>query len=267
MQRVSAIIVLVLAAVVTLGSVGCVDEAKYNAVLLRNREQEKLLQEKEAELATLSERVDALQARATDAQRMLQEKDDHLASVMQERDEVRKAFDELKEAYIKLAGRPWGGGGVLPEEVALSIQQLADQYPNLFEFDAATGRLRFASDITFDFASIQVKATARTAISKLGQILASDAAKAVKANIAGHTDSVPVAKPATKAMLKNLGKAASNVGLSEARAEAVADILTTSGVAATRITTKGAGASQPIADNNSKAGQAKNRRVEIFLST
>jgi len=267
MQRFSAVIVTVAAAMLALGSIGCVDEAKYNAVLLRNREQEKLLQEKEAEIARLGERVQALQSRAEDAQRLLQEKEDHLSSVMQERDEVRKAFDELKEAYTKLAGRTWGGGGKLPEEVALSIQQLADQYPELFQFDAATGRLRFASDITFDFASIQVKPNARTALTKLGAILASDAAKAVKASIVGHTDSVPVAKAATKAMLQNLGKAPSNQGLSEARAEAVADVLTAAGVPAARITTKGVGASQPLVSNDSQDGRAKNRRVEIYLST
>jgi outer membrane protein OmpA-like peptidoglycan-associated protein len=267
MQRFSAVIVMVVAAVLALGSIGCVDEAKYNAVLLRNREQEKLLQEKEAEIARLQERVQALGARAEDAQRLLQEKEDHLSSVMQERDEVRKAFDALQEAYKKLAGRSWGGGGKLPEEVALSIQQLADQYPELFQFDAATGRLRFASDITFDLGSIQVKPNARTALSKLGAILASDAAKTVKARIIGHTDTVPVAKAATKAMLQNLGKAASNQGLSEARAEAVADILTAAGVPAARITTEGVGASQPIADNSSQSGRAKNRRVEIYLST
>jgi len=267
MQRFSAVIVMVVAAVLALGSIGCVDEAKYNAVLLRNREQEKLLQEKEADLARLGERVEALQARAEDAQRLLQEKEDHLSSVMQERDEVRKAFDELREAYMKWAGRPPVGAGKLPEEVALSIQQLADQYPDLFEFDAATGRLRFASDITFDFASIQVKPNARTALSKLGTILASDAAKAVKADIIGHTDSVPVAKAATKTMLKDLGKAASNQGLSEARAEAVADVLTAAGVPAERITTRGMGKGQPIASNDTKSGRARNRRVTIFLST
>jgi len=267
MRRVSAIIVAVVAAVVALGAVGCVDEAKYNAVLLRNREQEKLLQEKDAEIAKLNERVQALQAKVEDAQRLLQEKEDRLAAAIEERDAVRKAFEELSAAYKKLAERPWGGAGGLPEEVALSIQQLADQYPDLFEFDPATGRLRFASDITFDFASIQVKPEARTALTKLGQILASDAAKAVKVSIVGHTDSVPVARPQTKAMLRNLGKAANNQGLSEARAEAVAEILRAAGVPAARITTKGLGATRPIADNSTKEGRAKNRRVEIYLST
>jgi len=265
MQRFSAVIVMVVAAVLALGSIGCVDEAKYNAVLLRNREQEKLLQEKEAEIARLQERVQALQARAEDAQRLLQEKEDHLASVMEERDAVRKAFDELQKHYARLAGGV-GGGGALPKEVELEIQQLADKYPELFQFDAATGRLRFASDITFDLGSIQVKPNARAALSKLGTILASDAAKTVMGRIIGHTDTVPVAKAATKAMLQNLGKSANNQGLSEARAEAVADILTDAGVPAARITTQGVGASQPLASNDSKSGRAKNRRVEIYLS-
>jgi len=268
MQRFSAVIVMVLATGMALASTGCVSQDRFDALALRNREQEKLLQEKDADIARLTERVDALQARAEDAQRMLQEKEAHLSSVMQERDEVRKAFDELSAAYKQLANRPWGGGGgALPKEVELEIQQLADKYPNLFQFDAATGRLRFASDITFDFASIQVKPNARTAITRLGQILASDAAKAVRADIIGHTDPVPVKTAATKTMLTNLGKAANNQGLSEARAEAVADILTAAGVPATRITTKGMGAGQPIASNETKDGRARNRRVEIFLST
>ncbi len=267
MQRFSAVIVMVLATGMALASTGCVSQDRFDALALRNREQEKLLQEKDADIARLSERVDALQARAEDAQRMLQEKEAHLSSVMQERDEVRKAFDELKEAYVKWAGRPPVGAGKLPEEVALSIQQLAEEYPELFQFDAETGRLRFASDITFDFASIQVKPNARTAIARLGQILASDAAKTVKASIIGHTDPVPVKRAATKTMLTNLGKSANNQGLSEARAEAVADILTAAGVPDARITTRGMGAGQPIASNETKEGQARNRRVTIFLST
>ena len=266
MQRFSVVIVLALAACLALVAVGCVDEAKYNAVLLRNREQEKLLQEKEAQLAMLNERVSALQARSGDAQRMLQEKEDHLATVMKERDEVRKAFDELMDAYKKLVGGAYAPGSKIPREVAISIQQLADQYPGLFEFDAATGRLRFASDITFDSGSNVVKPDARGAISKLGGILVSDVAGGIMAAIVGHTDTDPVKKAATKALLQGLGKAASNQGLSEARAEAVADILKAAGVEATRVTTRGVGSTQAIADNRTVAGKARNRRVEIFLS-
>ena len=265
MQRVSAAVVLGLVGVLLVASVGCVDEAKYNAVLLRNREQEKLLQEKEAQIAGLTERVNALTARATDAQRLLAEKEDHLASVMRERDEVRKAFDELLAAYKKFAERaPMVGG--LPEKVAIAIQQLADQYPGLFEFDAATGRLRFAADITFDSGSNVVKPEASAAITKLGGILTSDVAKGILASIVGHTDSDPVKKPSTVSLLQGLGKATNNQGLSEARAEAVAEILRAANVEPSRLSTRGVGEAQPIADNRSAAGKAKNRRVEIYLS-
>jgi flagellar motor protein MotB len=269
MRRFSVVTVVALAALLTLVSLGgCIDESKYNAVLLRNREQEKLLQEKEAQLATLQERVNALQARAVEAQQRLQEKDDHLASIMKERDEVRKTFEELKKVYLELAGRmaPVPGGTGIPAKVAIEIRQLAEQYPGLFEFDEATGRLRFASDITFDSGSNVVKPDARTALAKLGGILAGPEATAIRAAIVGHTDTDPVKKPTTIALLKELGKAASNQGLSEARAEAVAQVLAGGGVAASRISTRGVGETQPMADNRTAAGKAQNRRVEIFLS-
>jgi len=267
MQRLAVVGLVALAGVLAFLSVGCVDEAKYNAVLLRNREQDKLLQEKEAQLATFTERVNALQAQKADAQRMLQEKEDHLASVMRERDTIRKAFDDLKDAYVRIAGKmavvPSGTG--LPEKTVLEIKQLAEQYPGVFEFDEATGRLRFAADITFDSGSNVVKPDARTAISKLGGILAADVAKNIKVTIKGHTDSDPVKKPATIALLKELGKPPSNQGLSEARAESVAQILKAGGVEGGRVVTQGVGDSQPVVTGNTAEAKAKQRCVEIYL--
>ena len=69
--------------------------------------------------------------------------------------------------------------------------------------------------------------------------------------IVGHTDST--------------GAAAYNVGLSERRARAVARILTAGGVSGNRIAAVGMGASQPIASNDTEAGRAQNRRVEIVI--
>lgn len=59
------------------------------------------------------------------------------------------------------------------------------------------------------------------------------------------------------------GDAQSNLNLSAARAEAVKAYLVEHGVAADRILTKGEGAANPVADNKTAAGRAKNRRVEI----
>jgi len=67
--------------------------------------------------------------------------------------------------------------------------------------------------------------------------------------VTGYTDSV--------------GNAQANVKLSKARAEAVKAYLVGKGVAAGRITTDGQGAAEPVADNTTAEGRAKNRRVEV----
>lgn len=69
--------------------------------------------------------------------------------------------------------------------------------------------------------------------------------------VIGHTD--------------NTGSAEYNQGLSERRANAVADVLMNGGVAFGRINTFGRGEDQPVASNLTEAGKAQNRRVEIVI--
>jgi outer membrane protein OmpA-like peptidoglycan-associated protein len=56
-----------------------------------------------------------------------------------------------------------------------------------------------------------------------------------------------------------------NQWLSERRATAVTDTLVRDGVSASRITTRGYGAANPVASNATAEGRAQNRRVEIIL--
>jgi outer membrane protein OmpA-like peptidoglycan-associated protein len=67
----------------------------------------------------------------------------------------------------------------------------------------------------------------------------------------GHTDST--------------GQPAYNQTLSVNRAQSVVNQLAQDGVAQQRLAASGMGANQPIADNNTEAGRAQNRRVEIYL--
>ena len=61
----------------------------------------------------------------------------------------------------------------------------------------------------------------------------------------------------------NQGNAAANQALSEKRAQAVVAWLSSHGVAAARLSAKGFGQSNPVADNATDEGRAKNRRVEL----
>ena len=74
--------------------------------------------------------------------------------------------------------------------------------------------------------------------------------------VIGHTDSVPVQRS---------NPFQSNQGLSEARAATIARILAASGVPADLISSRGRAATQPIADNATREGRARNRRVEIVI--
>ncbi|PIE11789.1 MAG: hypothetical protein CSA72_01335 [Rhodobacterales bacterium] len=71
-------------------------------------------------------------------------------------------------------------------------------------------------------------------------------------NVVGHTD--------------NVGEASYNQQLSMRRAQAVAAVLTGSGVAPSRVRSIGRGEDAPVADNLTDAGRAQNRRVEIIIT-
>ncbi|OQP55950.1 flagellar motor protein MotB [Niastella yeongjuensis] len=71
----------------------------------------------------------------------------------------------------------------------------------------------------------------------------------LKIQISGHTD--------------NVGKAADNLALSNNRAQAVVKFLVSKGIEQARLTFKGFGATQPVADNATEEGRAQNRRTEL----
>jgi outer membrane protein OmpA-like peptidoglycan-associated protein len=60
-----------------------------------------------------------------------------------------------------------------------------------------------------------------------------------------------------------VGKPADNLALSNSRAKSVVNYLVANGIAAPRLSAKGFGETQPVSDNKTEAGRAKNRRTEV----
>jgi outer membrane protein OmpA-like peptidoglycan-associated protein len=110
--------------------------------------------------------------------------------------------------------------------------------------------LNMPHDITFNTGSSRIKTSFSRTLTSVGIVLRKFNQTTVLVN--GHTDSD--------------GSAFYNMGLSRDRASSVSNALAGQGVHPSRLVARGFGESQPIASNNSAAGKAKNRRVEIHIA-
>ncbi|MEF2146835.1 OmpA family protein [Aquilutibacter rugosus] len=109
--------------------------------------------------------------------------------------------------------------------------------------------LNMPGNVTFDHDQSNVKAQFYGTLGEVASTLNEYNQTVIQ--VAGFTDST--------------GTDSYNQALSERRANAVASYLTSKGVASNRMVIKGLGESYPIASNDSEAGRAQNRRVEITI--
>lgn len=118
--------------------------------------------------------------------------------------------------------------------------------------DALT--INLASSLLFDSGQEQLKAGGADALRRVGNVLKDFPEKSV--HVAGYTDNVAIKGALAK-------KFPSNKELSDARADSAAQALRDGGVGS--LTAAGHGESDPVASNNTAAGRAKNRRVEVVV--
>ncbi|MDE2439659.1 MAG: OmpA family protein [Betaproteobacteria bacterium] len=111
-------------------------------------------------------------------------------------------------------------------------------------------KLDIPSDLSFDSGRYDIKPALHAVLDRFATTLNQNPVTTVR--IIGHTD--------------NVGSDAINNPLSVNRAAATRDYLVSRGVASSRISIDGRGEHEPVADNNTAAGRAKNRRVEIFVA-
>lgn len=126
---------------------------------------------------------------------------------------------------------------------------LGKRLQNLRATRGAQGMQMTLDDIAFAPGRADLRSEAKASLGKLVAFVNRDPAKPIR--IEGHTDS--------------RGNAAANQLLSQRRADSVRSALVAAGVAANRITSVGLGEGQPVADNDTDEGRAKNRRVDVIL--
>ena len=116
--------------------------------------------------------------------------------------------------------------------------------------DTARGLIVSMPDVLFDFNKYTLKPEARERLAKISGIVL--AYPDLKLDIEGHTDAI--------------GSDEYNQTLSEKRADSVRGYLVSSGVVPDHVSAVGLGKANPVADNNTAAGRALNRRVEMVVS-
>jgi outer membrane protein OmpA-like peptidoglycan-associated protein len=116
--------------------------------------------------------------------------------------------------------------------------------------DSARGLIINMSDVLFDFDKATLKPAAREKLAKVSGIVL--AYPGLKLAVEGHTDSI--------------GTDEYNMTLSEKRANAVRDYLVSQDLSDSSITAQGFGKADPVAANDTNAGRALNRRVELVVS-
>jgi outer membrane protein OmpA-like peptidoglycan-associated protein len=109
-----------------------------------------------------------------------------------------------------------------------------------------------SADVLFDFDSSELR-PGQDGIAELEPLLQEmQADSQLSATIIGHTDSI--------------GTEQYNIGLSERRAQTVANYLMEGGISSDRLRVEGRGESEPVASNQTSEGRQQNRRVDITIN-
>lgn len=222
----------------------------------------------EAEIARRTAEMEALTARAGEAEASAAAASAALVEANRSIEEVQRSRTEAEAAVLAAQGEL---ARIEADRVALaaSVVALEDQSAALEREKAelstrlqgalsqvadtqqsARGMIVSLPDILFDLNEATLKNEAKIVIAKLAGILL--ILPELNLRVEGHTDST--------------GSADYNQELSERRASSVRDFLAQQGIEGQRMVAFGYGLTRPVADNSTRDGRAKNRRVEIVIA-
>jgi outer membrane protein OmpA-like peptidoglycan-associated protein len=222
----------------------------------------------EAEIARRKAEMEALTARASEAEATaaaaavaLEEANRAIEEVQRSRTEAEAAvlaargeLDRIEAERVALAASV-AALEAQSAELAREKAELSDRLQGALSQvadtqESARGMIVSLPDILFDLNEATLKNEAKVVIAKLAGILL--ILPELNLRVEGHTDST--------------GSADYNQGLSERRAASVRDFLAQQGIDWQRMVAVGYGLTRPVADNATREGRAKNRRVEIVIA-
>ena len=233
-------------------STGCAPQDRYDDLMTTNR--------------SLREQLVVVEEQRDEARASLRIVQDRLAQMETSYDDLQQRYTGLGDALTRMetdndqllqriASQQMGP---LPDDVELALSRVAAAYPDLLTFDARTGMLRFAADLTFNSGRATVRPEAEETVRQIAQILQAPTARGLEIRVVGHTDSEPIQHAKTRGH-------PTNMHLSVHRAIAVRDALITDGIDAARIQAAGYGEFRPLVPNNPDGRTPVNRRVEMYL--
>lgn len=152
-----------------------------------------------------------------------------------------------REVFDKVTGN-LPNASYMIKEIKLEKIEPPKEYVNEIPSEIQKGDNITLSTIEFETNESEIKRSSYEEVEELANLINQ---KGAKVHIVGHTDSV--------------GDSGLNMTLSEKRAESLKVLLVNFGVKPQKISTAGEGEESPIAENETREGRSKNRRVEIKI--
>ncbi len=255
MRIVKSFLVFSVAALFIFNS-GCVPAEKYEDLKVQNKTQQERLYDLESQLRTAELEIGQLKQQLAAAQ---QSGSTDVRTLRKEIAAFEKAIAAKNDLIEKMRSQLLKGGVVLPVELNTMLQEFADK-TDMVTYDADIGVVKFKSDLLFKRGSVTIAPEAVKSIESLCVILNSEQGSNFDIIVAGHTDDIPILRPATKA------KHPTDWHLSSHRAISVLNVMQKNKVEAKRLSARGFGEHRPIVPNKpGKKGNPLNRRVEIYI--
>jgi len=234
--------------------------------------QEQIANARSGKMSSLAADLAAEKARLAQSNEDAKRQQEKLQAEMQQNQEKFQAEAAAQEAALKAAGAREAElqKKLAEEQAALEAEKKAlaeerakaearqqEAMNKLNELQSkmiqvskdARGIILSMSDILFDVNKASLKQDLKTSLAKVAGILS--VYQQFNVSIEGNTD--------------NTGSEEHNMKLSQQRADNVMSFLVEQGIEASRLTAKGLGMTMPIADNSTKEGRQKNRRVDLVI--